>query len=483
MAIYHLTASVISRARGQSVTAAAAYRSASALYDERYGITHNYCRRGGIAHSQIMAPLGAPGWVGDRQTLWNRVEAREQRKDSQLARAVDISLPQELSEIERVALVRDYVTQEFVSQGMIADLNIHQNPAGHPQVHVLLTLRPAEASGFGPKARHWNRKSNLLDWRAAWAERANHHLARAGHPARIDHRSLDAQQSELAPTRNLGVGHPNPADGSLPAHLLERLAEQRRIRAENGATMIADAGAALRALTRQRAIFTRAELTEFLRPRTSDEAQFEAALQAVLASSELIELYSANGDPERFTSKDLLEAEKSLMKRVAAMSTRRGHGAAGTVEPSPWQAAFEYTLAPGDLKALAAAPGGADALFSAARASWQAHGMQVQGLTLSKRTAERMQLATGIPFQTLNFQEQEWQASGAGPAPAQVLVVGDAEMIGLKQLERLVGAADKARAKMVLLGDLQQLRAMRSASPLQGIIDQAGLIIDDALPD
>jgi hypothetical protein len=142
-----------------------------------------------------------------------------------------------------------------------------------------------------------------------------------------------------------------------------------------------------------------------------------------------------------------------------------------------WQAAFEYTLAAGDLKALAAVSGAADALFFAARECWQAQGMQVLGVALSKRAAERLQLATGIPSQTLAAQEQQW------PASARILLVADAEMIGLKQLERLVGAADKARAKIVLLGELTQLRAMRSASPLQGIIEQAGLIIEDAIPD
>src|SRR6202521_4144261 len=97
LAIYHLTAKVISRARGQSIIAAAAYRSGSALRDERYGLTHNYTRNRKAAHSEIMSPAGAPVWVHDRETLWNRVEAGERRKDSQLARAIEIGLPVELS--------------------------------------------------------------------------------------------------------------------------------------------------------------------------------------------------------------------------------------------------------------------------------------------------------------------------------------------------------------------------------------------------
>src|ERR1700678_677506 len=234
LAIYHLTAKVISRARGQSVTAVAAYRSGSALRDERYGLTHNYTRHRRVAHAEIMSPDGAPAWVQDRETLWNRVEAGERRKDSQLARAIEISLPVELSVTESVALLRDYIAQEFVSKGMIADFCIRGETPENPHAHILLTLREATPSGFGPKMRQWNRKSNLLERRSAWAERANLHLARAGQAVRIDHRTLEAQQIELTPARKVGVGRGRQGEQALPSHLQERVAERQRIAKQNG---------------------------------------------------------------------------------------------------------------------------------------------------------------------------------------------------------------------------------------------------------
>ena len=106
MAIYHLTANVISRARGQSMVAVAAYRLGAALRDQRYGVTHNYVGKRGVTHSEIMAPAVAPHWAHDREALWNTVEASESRKDSQLARLIEVGLPIELSGDERVALVR-----------------------------------------------------------------------------------------------------------------------------------------------------------------------------------------------------------------------------------------------------------------------------------------------------------------------------------------------------------------------------------------
>ncbi len=207
LAIYHLTVNVISRARGQSVVAAAAYRTGTVLRDERYGILHNYSTKQGAAeHTEIIAPPDAPPWVTERQVLWNRVESAELRRDSQLARVIEVGLPIELTSDECVALVRDYVAAEFVSKGMVADLAIRRDNPQNPHAHILLTLRQLTSSGFGPKQRQWNGKSNLYGWRAAWAERANEHLARAGHGVRIDHRTLEAQQIELVPGRRVGFG-------------------------------------------------------------------------------------------------------------------------------------------------------------------------------------------------------------------------------------------------------------------------------------
>ncbi|MGB6355852.1 MAG: MobQ family relaxase [Steroidobacteraceae bacterium] len=498
MAIYHLTAKVISRARGQSMIAAAAYRSGSALRDEHYGLTHNYTRRRAGAHCEIMSPAGAPDWVQDREALWNRVEAVERRKDSQLARAIDISLPAELSDAQNVALLREYIAQEFVCKGMIADFCIRRDPAGNPHAHVLLTLREATPEGFGPKARHWNRKSNLLEWRSAWAERANLHLARAGHAARIDHRTLEAQQIELTPGRQIGVGRGRHEEQALPRHVQERLAEQRRIAFENGATIVGDPSVAVRALCRQRPTFTREDLVQFLASRTGDAAQLDAALAAVLTSSELVALASEGGKPSRYTGQDMLDAKMSLMRRVAAMRTRCGHGLEPELlrpvellrpaeqplhPPSAQPHALEYLVAEGDIKALAAAVDDAKAaLLAQARELWERGGLRVLGVALSRAAAERLQASSGIHSLTLAAQESEWQQAEEPWSDRDVVVVDEAEMIGLKDLERLLAVADRARAKVVLVGDSGQLEAMGTVSPLWSILDEVGLSAAATLP-
>ena len=477
MAIYHLTAKIISRGRGQSITAAAAYRSGCSLRDERYGLTHDYTRNRPAAHAEIMSPAGAPIWVHDRETLWNRVEAGERRKDAQLARAIEIGLPVELSPDECIALARDYIAQEFVSKGMIADFSIRRNDSNNPYAQILLTLREAAASGFGPKMRSWNRKSNLFEWRSAWAERANQYLARAGHAARIDHRTLEAQHSELTPGRKIGVGRGRQNEQTLPDHLKERVAQRHRISRENGDMIMEDPTVALRALTRQRTTFTRQELAQFLSSRTEGPAQLDAVLAAIMASSELAALAPDGAGKVRFTSNDMIEAEKSLMKRVAAMALRRRPGVA-SVPPNlelPFQS-LEYLAGEGDIKALAPeADPGKHALLAAARKVWESRGMTVIGMAVSRIATEHLQRLSGIGSQTVESREDAWQ-QGHDPLTANhVVVIEGAEMIGLKQLERLLAVADKARSKVVLLGDSAQLQAMGFLSPLRSILDRVGL--------
>jgi ATP-dependent exoDNAse (exonuclease V) alpha subunit len=229
MANYHLTAKIVSRSRGQSVVAAAAYRAGAELNDERLGQVWDYTRKRGVAHSELLAPPQAPSWMQDRETLWNTVERVERRKDSQLAREVEIALPVELTQDQQVELLRDFIKRTFVAKGMVADFALHVDNPENPHAHVLLTMRQLSPEGFGPKRRDWNADEQLQHWRAQWAEVTNEHLARAGLDIRIDHRSLEAQGIDLVPGRKLGLSLQRQHQPALPRNLAERVAEQRAI--------------------------------------------------------------------------------------------------------------------------------------------------------------------------------------------------------------------------------------------------------------
>ena len=181
MAIYHFSAKVVSRANGSSAVASAAYRSASELHDVRLGRDHDFSNKAGVIHSEVMLPEGAPERLNDRSTLWNEVEAGEKRKDAQLAREVEFSIPREMNEKQGVALAQDFVKKQFVDRGMVADLNVHWDKAKDgtpkPHAHVMLAMRDVGPEGFGKKNRDWNSTELLKDWREAWSAHVNERMA------------------------------------------------------------------------------------------------------------------------------------------------------------------------------------------------------------------------------------------------------------------------------------------------------------------
>jgi len=208
MADYRFSAKSISRGKGQSAIASAAYRSGERLMDERTGQSHDYTRRSGVIHAEIVAPDNTPDWMHDRAQLWNSVEAVERRKDAQLAREIQLSLPHELTDEQRVELVRGFTQEQFVNHGMIADIAIHapsaEGDARNHHAHVMLTMRELTGDGFGKKVRDWNSSDLLANWREQWAQHQNRQLERHGHPARVDHRSYEAQGVDREPTQHLG---------------------------------------------------------------------------------------------------------------------------------------------------------------------------------------------------------------------------------------------------------------------------------------
>ena len=191
---------MISRSQGRSATAASAYRVAERIEDRRTGLTFDYAARGGVDHTEILAPDHAPDWVRDRSELWNRVEESETRKNSQVAREVRVALPDELTHAQRVALVRDYAQTQFVDRGMVADIALHapgrEGDERNHHAHILLTTREIDAEGFTTKNRDWNKVEVLEGWREAWARDSNAALERAGIEDRVDHRTLVAQRDE-----------------------------------------------------------------------------------------------------------------------------------------------------------------------------------------------------------------------------------------------------------------------------------------------
>ncbi len=273
-----MQAKVVSRGTGRSAVAAAAYMSCSNILNDYDGVEHNYTRKGGLVWQKIFLPDNAPTEWADRAVLWNAVEAAETTKDSRLAREFVVALPVEMNHEQQITLLTEFIQQQFVADGMCADVVIHDTDGHNPHAHILLTVRPldehgnwqyktekeylcvrdgeergftaeefarakldgwekqypykvgrkkvymapsaAEAQGLeraskypkntrygrqNPITERWNSESQLLIWRASWAEICNRHLELAAFEARIDHRSNAKRGIDEQPTVHEGV--------------------------------------------------------------------------------------------------------------------------------------------------------------------------------------------------------------------------------------------------------------------------------------
>jgi hypothetical protein len=225
---------IVSRGKGKSAVAAAAYRSGDKLTNEYDGMQFSYSDKKRIVYTEILLPTNAPREFADRSTLWNAVEKIEKASNAQLARDIEVSLPVELTREQNIKLIREYVQRNFVDAGMCADVCVHDKNNGNPHAHIMLTMRPFNEDGsWGTKQKKeyildeggakiydkskrqyqcrsvpstdWNERTKAEEWRAAWAEIVNGYLEKNGFTERIDHRSYERQGVEQIPTVHLGV--------------------------------------------------------------------------------------------------------------------------------------------------------------------------------------------------------------------------------------------------------------------------------------
>ncbi|AJA11207.1 conjugal transfer relaxase TraA [Sphingopyxis fribergensis] len=495
MAIFHLSVKVISRAAGRSAVAAAAYRSAERLHDERLDRAHDFTNKSGVVHSEVLLPENAPDKWRDRERLWNDVEAFEKRKDAQLSREVEFAIPREMNQSQGIELARDFVQREFVDQGMVADLNVHwdigADGLAKPHAHVMLTMREIVVgddgeAGFGAKIRDWNRTELVEQWRERWADHVNERLAELDIDARIDHRSLEAQGIALEPQDKIGPAASRMEGRGLEA---ERLEEHRDIAYRNGERIVANPRLALDAITHGQATFTSRDLAMFAHRHSDGREQYDAVLGAVRASPDLIELGKDGRGEDRFTSRDMIETEQRLHLAAEAMAQRDGRRVADTDRDialarasarglhltGEQRAAFDHVTDRRDLSIVVGYAGtGKSAMLGAARDAWESSGLNVRGAALSGIAAEGLENGSGIGSRTIASLEHGWSHGRDLLTARDVLVIDEAGMVGTRQMERVLSHAGDAGAKVVLVGDPQQLQSIGAGAAFRSLHERHG---------
>lgn len=233
MAIFHMSFSNISAGKGRSAIASTAYRSGKKLFDQKEGRSYFYARSV-MPESFILTPKNAPEWASDRERLWNEVERKDRRANSRYAKEFNVALPVELSEDEQKELLTKYVQENFVDEGMVADVAIHRDHPDNPHAHVMLTNRPFNPDGtWGLKSKRenildengnktytgnsrfprsrkvwlvdWDKKEKITEWRHNWAASVNQVLEQKNIPDRISEKSFIEQGIDDTPTQHEGI--------------------------------------------------------------------------------------------------------------------------------------------------------------------------------------------------------------------------------------------------------------------------------------
>jgi Ti-type conjugative transfer relaxase TraA len=519
LAIYHLSMKPVSRAGGRSAVASMAYRAGEKLTNERDGITHDFSRKQGVEHAEIVLPEGVSAdWARDRSDLWNAAEFAEKRKDARVAREFEIALPHELSAEQRLEAAREMAQELADRYGAAVDFAIHApheaSDVRNHHAHILMTTRQVTEDGLGDKTylereNKWllahdlpTTDMQLRDLRQRWEGIANERLAMAGLDIRIDHRSHMERGLEIAPTEHMGV-HATQMErrgldvsrARLDEEAARRNAELIREKPEQVLTLI----------TGEKSVFDRHDVARALHRYINDDPQeFQSAFAKVMASPALVELQPERADPAtgeielaRYSTREMVEIESGMIESAQRMHGAHGHGVDrrhveraierqdAAIQRSAGDAsarlsdeqrrAIEHITGPERIAAVVGYAGaGKSTMLAAAREAWEAEGYQVHGAALSGKAAEGLEESSGIQSRTLASWSRGWENDRGTIGRGDVFVIDEAGMVGSRQLARFVGEAEARGAKIVLVGDHEQLQAIGAGAPFRAITEEIG---------
>ncbi|MCZ3376182.1 Ti-type conjugative transfer relaxase TraA [Rhizobium sp. AG207R] len=533
MAIMFLRAKMISRGAGQSVVSAAAYRHRTKMTDEQVGTKFRYSAGAAeLIYEELALPDDTPAWLrvlidgrsvaGASEALWNVVDRFETRCDARLAREIILALPNELSRTENIALVRDFVRENLLSCGMVADW-VYHDKKGNPHVHVMTTLRPLTAEGFGPKQiaivddtgeplrlkspdrpkgtiiyRPWaGNKETMEEWKLAWAQTLTRHLALAGHDIRIDGRSYEEQG-----LRGMGRRHIGPARTALlrkganvyfaPAALAQRY--------ETAERLTADPGLLLRQLSNERSTFDETEIARALHRHVDDPIVFANIRAKLMASEELVMLRPQKVSAETgavelpavFTTRATIRTEFHMARSAFNLSNIGGFAVSPSqvdaaiveieaapdkairLDPEQLDAVRHVTADSGIAAVVGIAGAGKSTLLSVARIAWERDGRRVLGAALAGKAVEALNSSSGIRSRTIAAWELAWKNDYDLLQKGDVLVLDEAGMVSSQQMARLLKRVEDAGAKAVLVGDAMQLQPIQAGASFRAIIERIG---------
>lgn len=525
MAITHFTPQLISRGSGRSAVLSAAYRHCARMEHQAEGRTVDYSAKRGLRHEEFLLPPDAPEWakamIADRsvagaaEAFWNAVEAFEKRSDAQLAKEFIIALPVELDVHRNIALVKEFVATQVLARGQVADWVFHDEP-GNPHIHLMTTLRPLVESGFGAKKvpligedgaplrteagkivyRLWSGdKVDFLEQREGWLSLQNKHLALAGLDIRVDGRSYAERGIDLVPTTHIGVAT-NAIDRKEKkagaSEKLERIALFKERKAENRERILRRPEIVLNLVMREMSVFTERDIAKVLHRYVDDAATFQDLMARILQDPEVlrlerehIALTSGAREPAKYTTRELIALEAGMARQAIWLAGRSSHGVGDRMLTAAFERhsrlsdeqrhAVAHVAGEARIAAVVGRAGaGKTTMMKAAREVWETAGYRVVGAALAGKAAEGLEKEAGIASRTLASWELAWSKGRDQLDDKTVFVLDEAGMVSSRQMALFVETVTKAGAKLVLVGDPDQLQPIEAGAAFRAIADRIG---------
>jgi Ti-type conjugative transfer relaxase TraA len=522
MAITHFRAQIIQATRGP--VAAAAYRHRAEMFDAANNQLWDYRGKSDLVHAELALPTGAPTWakqLTDRAPaeaaarLWNAAADAETRYDGQAAREIVIALPMELDRAQNIALMRNFVSGELTSRGFAADWVYHE-AAGNPHVHLMHTLRPLVETGFGAKTivqrdvagnpvrnaagklvydRFIGSRDDFKALRLAWGDYVNCAYANAGYATRIDMRSYADRGLDILPGRHMGPALAALRKRGLSSDAVDAFIADDEQRA---ATFDAHPELAIEITAATQATFTASDVARTVATYVTDPLMRDDVAARAMAAPEVLLLRAAETTLDRpaiHSTHEQIETEQRIVAASLALArlerasprpeivvqailqTETSLGAGARLSDGQL-AALDYMLEPPAIRTVVGLAGtGKSTLLAAAHRAWASSGAVVHGAAVSGIAARGLQTSSEIPSRTVASWLNAWAAGSDGLGRGDVFVLDEAGMIGSADMCRIIENVARAGAKLVLVGDPEQLAPIAAGAPLRAIIDTSGNVV------
>jgi Ti-type conjugative transfer relaxase TraA len=497
MASFHGTMKMISRQGGKSCVAALAYRSATKLEGQRTGEVWDYTQKGFVGDVQILTPEGAPQWVVDLaqvckinrqaalQKLSNIFEAAENRKDSQIYREFEFSLPNELTEEQNIAWAKDFIYHTFVKKGMVAIPCFHfdvdrETGMEKPHCYLLLSTRDLAENGFGLKNKAWNDKSLCEEAREQCASYQNLALKEHGFEVQVSHLSYADRGLDIDPQPKRGMNVNQMTERDIETDKQEIF---DMVRLKNQFKIVKNPELVLSIVTSKHSTFTRKDIAKVLHRYIDDVDQFRVLHDRLMASKELVDLESREFHKDTgesvYTTKEMLRIEMGLVRTAEGLAAQQTHKvASGVVDAviarhneklakygglsNDQIAAIRHMLSGDQISCVIGFAGaGKTTCLEATREAWEEAGYTVIGLAPTGKAARNME-GCGIRSMTLHKFLHAQSQGRERITDKSIVVLDEAGMVDSRRFAELLSLIDKTGAKIVSMGDGNQLQSVEA---------------------